>query len=81
MSAVVQHAFRLADSAARSDIEVYCVGSSEKGYDTNADAIGRFDREAVQDAIAYLDLRGKDLPFQFIRDPTRPHIVKFRNRP
>lgn len=74
-------ACKIADSAARSDIECYCQITRQDGrpgqpgyrhwYDT-ADIDDVCDPQDIADAIRYLELRG-----QIIRDPAQPALVTF----
>lgn len=76
-------AHKLAESAARSDIECYCVevltvteGNEppHRWYDTHQVPIATCeqDRQFVAEALQYLEARGL-----LIRRPAEPHIVSF----
>ena len=74
-------ACKIADSAARSDIECYCQITRQEGqpgqpgyrhwYDTR-DIDDVCDPQDITDALAYLELRG-----HVIRDPQQPAFVTF----
>jgi hypothetical protein len=48
---------KLAYSAARSDVECFCIGDPKHGYSV-PDTLDPEDAVAVQEAITYLELRG-----------------------
>ena len=78
---VVQTAFALADSVARSDIE--CIGRGVvirrmSWYDLQS--LDEEDHAVVVTALRYLHLRGDALPFRVICHPERPFLRRFEPR-
>lgn len=84
---VVELALQIADSAARSDIEVYCVMADVdqlEWYDTQQVMYASHpsDRDFVDLALAYLDLRGNAaVEYRMIRRANAPHLVRFEAKP
>lgn len=71
--ATIRLAVEIADSTARADVECYCVPHALKPtawYDTKK--VDAEDRQCVDEALLYLDLRGL-----IERAPNAPHIVSF----
>jgi hypothetical protein len=78
---VVQMAFQLADSAARSDIE--CIGRSIKRervdwYDLQG--LDEEDHAFVTFALRYMQGRGDALPYRLIAHPNFPFLWRFEDR-
>lgn len=75
-------AHAIAGSTARSDIEVYCVPvvvDHLEWYDTQQvmHAMHTSDREFIDLALAYLDLRGDAAGYRTIRHASYAHLVRF----
>lgn len=86
---IIADALIIADSAARSDIEIHCLAI----FDHTTQRRDRYDirnpgdpslheedradlRETIERALRYLTARGK-----IVRDPHAPHLVRFLRTP
>lgn len=59
-AAICARALEIADSATRSDIEVSCQPTQDiPPYWWDIENVPEYDREAVAEAVAYLESRGK----------------------
>lgn len=82
-------AVRIADRAVRSDIELYATGEDINGKphyditepDTGGDDAGRAGYQAiVDDALAWIQLRGDALPWRLVHHPSVEGVVFFQDK-
>ena len=72
-AAILADALDLADDAARSDIETCCEPTAPApAWWWNLDSAGEDDREAVDEAVRYLDARGL-----FVRHSQNARLIRF----
>lgn len=83
---LLELAIRIADRAVRSDIEIYAAGDMIAGtphYDTTqtddgGDSEQRDHNQAiVDDALAYIALRGNVFPWRLVGHKADPLVVRF----